>query len=178
MKSLQTFISRISGTYTNETQKSAARIPKAIHITTPCNERIKNLSDNFHGIFVIDETYYDYGDNRVELHHLYCYKEEDNGDIQLVSYCIPNEIKEQDLRHDIYHPIDFTKLYPKQKLAPIIFTQNNDIYSCEGWNEIAPQLNLHVVMKIYHDHYTVVEASYQEDTFVSGFEDPICYRKI
>lgn len=90
MNTLDIFLSRINKTYSNKAQHTEnPLLPQAVHITTPVNERIKNLPENFEDVFVIDETYYHYDDHVTKLHHLYRYHAQTDGSIQLVSYEIP-----------------------------------------------------------------------------------------
>ena len=71
MNTLDIFLSRINKTYSNKAQHTEnPLLPQAVHITTPVNERIKNLPENFEDVFVIDETYYHYDDHVTQLHHL------------------------------------------------------------------------------------------------------------
>ena len=67
MNTLDIFLSRINKTYSNKAQHTEnPLLPQAVHITTPVNERIKNLPENFEDVFVIDETYYHYEPVRYE----------------------------------------------------------------------------------------------------------------
>lgn len=52
MNTLDIFLSRINGTYSNKAQHTEnPLLPQAVHITTPVNERIKNLPENFEDVF-------------------------------------------------------------------------------------------------------------------------------
>ena len=90
MNTLDIFLSRINKTYSNKAQHTEnPLLPQAVHITTPVNERIKNLPENFEDVFVIDETYYHYDDHVTQLHHLYRYHAHSDGSIALISYELP-----------------------------------------------------------------------------------------
>lgn len=177
MTPLQTLIKRISGCYDNYAQAHTSKLPHAIHVTTPCNDRIRDLPEDFNDIFVIDETYYTYDTYSMELHHLYRYHELENKDIELISYEIPAIFSEEEFRSEHVKELHYADLQQKQTIFPIVYTWENDVFVSEDTNEIAPGILLHVVMNIHSDSYSVVEACYQHMQLISGFEEPILYQK-
>ncbi|MCR0567519.1 hypothetical protein MKC54_05695 [[Clostridium] innocuum] len=179
MHTLDIFLNRIKGAYSNRAQHTEhTSLPQAIHITTPVNERINNLPKNFDHVFVIDETYYRYEDHMMELHHLYRYHAHSDGSIALISYELPSESLAQKFDRQHVQQLSYNELTVKQSFSPILYTFENDVFTSEGSSEIAPGITLHVVMKLYRDHYTVIEACYANGTLVSGFEEPVCYERM
>jgi len=179
MNTLDIFLSRINGTYSNKAQHTEnPLLPQAVHITTPVNERIKNLPENFEDVFVIDETYYHYDDHVTQLHHLYRYHAQPNGRIQLVSYEIPCEYAKHTFDSQHVQQLLYDELVVKQAFTPILYSFEHDVFASEGTSEITSGITLHVVMKLYRDHYTVIEACYANRRLVSGFEEPVRYERL
>lgn len=179
MNTLDIFLSRINGIYSNKAQHTEnPLLPQAVHITTPVNERIKNLPGNFEDVFVIDETRYRYADHVTQLHHLYRYHAQTDGGIQLVSYELPCEYAKHTFDSQHVQQLLYDELIVKQTFAPIIYSYEDDVFASEGTSEIAPDITLHVVMKLYHDYYTVIEACYANGRLVSGFAEPVRYERM
>ncbi len=179
MNTLDIFLSRINGTYSNQAQHTEnPLLPQAVHITTPVNERIRNLPETFEDVFVIDESCYRYDDHVTQLHHLYRYHAQTEGSIQLVSYELPCEYARHTFDSQHIQQLSYDELIVKQTFAPIIYSFEHDVFASEGTSEIAPGITLHVVMKLYRDHYTVIEACYANGRLVSGFEEPVRYERM
>ena len=63
MSKLTDFIKLITGRFDNKEQfdkmqAEGKTYPYAKHINTACNDKIKNLPENFNGTFVVEESYY------------------------------------------------------------------------------------------------------------------------
>lgn len=54
-------------------------MPKAAHINRVCNEKIKNLPEDFEGYFVIEESYYEIGGRKNILPHLFLFNLNEEG---------------------------------------------------------------------------------------------------
>ena len=63
MSKLTDFIKLMTGHFDNKEQfdkmqAEGKTYPYAKHINTACNDKIKNLPENFNGTFVVEESYY------------------------------------------------------------------------------------------------------------------------
>lgn len=63
MSKLTDFIKLMTGHFDNKEQfdkmqTEGKTYPYAKHINTACNDKIKNLPENFNGTFVVEESYY------------------------------------------------------------------------------------------------------------------------
>ena len=90
---LEMFIKLIIGHFNNkeqfeEMQKSGRVYPYAEHVNTICNDKIKNLPEDFNGRFVVEESYYETNGKRHASPHLFLITETEDG-ISLSSYEIP-----------------------------------------------------------------------------------------
>ena len=63
MMKLENFVGMMTGHFDNKDQfdkmqEEGKTYPYAKHINTACNDKIKNLPENFNGTFVVEESYY------------------------------------------------------------------------------------------------------------------------
>ena len=61
---MEKFVKLMTGHFDNREQftemKSAGKLfPYARHVNTVCNDKINNISENFTGIFMVEESYYE-----------------------------------------------------------------------------------------------------------------------
>ena len=93
MTKLDNFVDMMTGHFDNKEQfgmMQAAGIiyPYAEHVNTVCNDKIKNLPEDFNGKFVVEESYYETNGKRHASPHLFLITETEDG-ILLSSYEIP-----------------------------------------------------------------------------------------
>ena len=62
--------------------------PYAQHVNTVCNDKIKNIPNDFNGIFIVEESYYETDGRRHASPHLFLITDSNDG-IMLSSYEIP-----------------------------------------------------------------------------------------
>lgn len=73
---LEMFIKLITGHFNNkeqfeEMQKSGRVYPYAEHVNTVCNDKIKNLSVDFQGKFLVEESYYETNGKKHASSHIF-----------------------------------------------------------------------------------------------------------
>ena len=61
---IEKFVKLMTGHFDNKEQftemKEAGKIfPYAQHVNTVCNDKIKNIPEDFTGIFIVEESYYE-----------------------------------------------------------------------------------------------------------------------
>ena len=83
----------MTGHFDNKEQftemKEAGKIfPYAQHVNTVCNDKIKNIPEDFTGIFIVEESYYETAGRRHASPHLFLITD-NNDKIMLSSYEIP-----------------------------------------------------------------------------------------
>ena len=75
MSKLTDFIKLMTGHFDNKEQfdkmqAEGKTYPYAKHINTVCNDKIKNLPENFNGTFVVEESYYE-TDGKSHASHIF-----------------------------------------------------------------------------------------------------------
>ena len=63
MKELNHFMSILTGEFDNQEQfdqkqKAGINYPYARHVNTICNDKISDFPEDFHGFFMVEESYY------------------------------------------------------------------------------------------------------------------------
>lgn len=69
-------------------EASGKTFPYAQHVNTVCNDKIKNIPNDFNGIFIVEESYYETDGRRHASPHLFLITDSNDG-IILSSYEIP-----------------------------------------------------------------------------------------
>ena len=90
---LDDFTGMMTGHFDNKEQfdkmqAEGKTYPYAEHVNTICNDKIKNLPEDFNGRFVVEESYYETNGKRHASPHLFLITETEQG-ILLSSYEIP-----------------------------------------------------------------------------------------
>ena len=67
---------------------SGKTFPYAQHVNIVCNDKIKNIPNDFNGIFIVEESYYETDGRRHASPHLFLITDSNDG-IMLSSYEIP-----------------------------------------------------------------------------------------
>lgn len=75
MTKLDNFVDMMTGHFDNKEQfgmmQAAGKIyPYAEHVNTVCNDKIKNLPEDFNGKFVVEESYYETNGKRHASPHI------------------------------------------------------------------------------------------------------------
>ncbi|WP_042273335.1 hypothetical protein [Faecalimicrobium dakarense] len=185
MNKLEIFINELCGVFNNEDQikqelESGHQVhPKAKHINGICNSKITNLPDNFDGYFVIEESYYEQGKFKNILPHLFLFTLNENNDIVLTSYEIPNNISKEDFRNDNENLImDYKELKTSSKFTPMVYKENNGVYEGESISHFTAETEFTLKEKIESGKMYVSEVFRKNGKITFGFVDPIIYQKI
>ena len=121
---LEMFIKLITGHFNNkeqfeEMQKSGRVYPYAEHVNTVCNDKIKNLSVDFQGKFLVEESYYETNGKKHASSHIFLFTEEKEG-ILLSSYEIPAGADKNTFTYDSMLPVEYSELKKSEKFTPVM----------------------------------------------------------
>lgn len=92
MDTLKRFTNNLCGGFNNDKQiqdqeaKGKVTHPKAKHINRIANDKIINLPCDFNGYFIIEESYYEIGNRKNILPHLFLFTLNENNQVVLTSY--------------------------------------------------------------------------------------------
>lgn len=185
MDVLEVFVENLCGKFNNDEQineqisKGNITHPKAKHINGICNDKIKNLPEDFKGYFVIEESYYEQGNRKNILPHLFLFTLNSDNKVVLESYELPKDISQEDFRNDNENLImDYNTLVKSEKFNPMVYNENNNVFTGESTSMFSPVTKFVLKEKIENGTLYVSEVFYKNDKKTFGFEDPIIYKKI
>lgn len=185
MKNLKLFISYLCGEFNNNKQieqeeKNGNIIhPKAHHINNICNHKIKNLPSDFNGFFVIEESYYEQGNFKNILPHLFLFTENENGNVVLTSYDLPEGVSKEDFKNNNENLVmDFNKLKVSEKFTPMVYNFINGGFEGNSISHFSPVTTFILNERTEQDTLYVSEIFKKDDKITFGFEAPIIYNKI
>lgn len=185
MTVLDEFIKNLCGTFNNDEQiakelkSGEVKHPCAKHINGICNEKIKNLPNDFKGYFVIEESYYKQGNFNNILPHLFLFTLNDNNKVVLTSYELPKGITKEDFRNDNTNLVmDFNELIISEKFTPMVYDECNGVFTGESTSYFTPITKFELKERIKKDVLYVSEVFYKNDKITFGFIDPIIYKRV
>ena len=169
MDTLKRFTNNLCGDFNNDKQiqdqeaKGKVTHPKAKHINRIANDKIINLPCDFNGYFIIEESYYEIGNRKNILPHLFLFTLNENNQVVLTSYDLPEGISKEEFKNDNNNLIiDYNKLVKSEKFTPMIYIEVK--FTLKERTEKG---------KLY-----VSEVFEKNGKITFGFVDPIVYDKI
>lgn len=184
MKNLQLFLSYLCGEFNNEEQileekKNGQAIhPKAKHITAICNNKIKNLPKDFKGFFVIEESYYEQGNFKNILPHLFLFTEDEEGKVTLTSYDLPKGVSKEEFRNDNELLImDYNNLKVSEKFTPMTYEFKDGAFEGESISHFTPETIFKLKERTEKGTLYVSEIFEKNGKITFGCVDPIVYKK-
>ncbi|HHD2754437.1 TPA: hypothetical protein ACOTG0_003292 [Clostridium perfringens] len=185
MKNLGLFISYLCGEFNNDEQvskelKEGKNIhPKAKHITKVCNGKIKNLPKDFKGIFVIEESYYEQGNFKNILPHLFLFTEDSEGNVVLTSYDLPKGVSKEDFRNDNESLVmDYNELQVSEKFTPMTYIFKDNGFEGESISHFTPETTFKLKERTEDETLYVSEIFEKNGKVTFGCVEPIIYKKI
>ena len=157
MSKLTDFIKLMTGHFDNKEQfdkmqAEGKTYPYAKHINTACNDKIKNLPENFNGTFVVEESYYKTDGKSHTSPHLFLISENNEG-IVLSSYDIPNGEDKNTFSYDSMKAVD----YSTSQFSPVMIFKLWERFS--------------------EDSLEVSEIIEVNGRRTFGYDDPIVYKR-
>lgn len=185
MEVLNRFLKNLCGEFNNDNQikeeESLGKVkhPKAKHINDICNDKIKNLPQDFKGYFVIEESYYDLGTRQNILPHLFLFKLNEDNKVVLTSYELPEGVSKEEFRNNNEDLVmDYTKLVKSSKFTPMIYNEENGEFHGECVSEFGPDFFFTLKETTKENQLIVSEVFRKNGKITFGFEDPIVYDRI
>lgn len=185
MSILDSFINHLCGKFNNSEQISIEQKtgkvihPNAKHINGICNHKITNIPDDFNGYFILEESYYEMGNFKNTLPHLFLFTLNDDGNVMLTSYDMPENIKKKDFRNDNSDlKMDFNTLKVSEKFNPMVYIYENGEFKGESLSHFSP-VTTFILKETVKDGILEVSEVFKKDGKITfGFEDPVIYKKI
>lgn len=181
MSQLQQFMELLIGNFDNEEQYSELKdnysdFPYAEHINTVCNNKIKNLPDDFQGKFLVEESYYTTSKGKHASSHLFLFTEEKDG-ILLTSYDIPEGYNKNTFNYEELAVVDFQTLKPSSKFTPALYQLKDGIFEGGSVSMFTPVLKFTLFERFSPEWLEVSEIMELNGKRTFGYNVPIIYKR-
>ena len=177
-KLLNEFINLLVGNFDNSEQYNRLKdkvFPFARHVNTVCNRKIKNLPNDFKGIFVLEESYYTIKERTNASSHLFLFTEEKEG-IKLTSYEIPKGFGRNVTYSDI-EELDYLNLHVSEKFTPAIYKLNDGAWEGGSESMFSPVLKFKLFERFSKEMLEVSETMEMNGKRTFGYDEPIIYKR-
>ena len=139
---VERFVKLMTGHFDNKEQftemKEAGKIfPYAQHVNTVCNDKIKNIPEDFTGIFIVEESYYETDGRRHASPHLFLITDSDNG-IILSSYEIPEGEDKNTFSYHSMKIVEYSELKKSEKFTPAIYQEKDGVWEGGSVSQFTP----------------------------------------
>lgn len=181
MSKLTDFIKLMTGHFDNKEQfdkmqTEGKTYPYAKHINTACNDKIKNLPENFNGTFVVEESYYKTDGKSHTSPHLFLISE-NNEEIVLSSYDIPNGEDKNTFSYDSMKAVDYSELNESKKFTPALYREKDGVWEGGSTSQFLPVMIFKLWERFSEDSLEVSEIIEVNGRRTFGYDDPIVYKR-
>ena len=181
MSKLTDFIKLMTGHFDNKEQfdkmqTEGKTYPYAKHINTACNDKIKNLPENFNGTFVVEESYYETDGKSHASPHLFLISENNEG-IVLSSYDIPNGEDKNTFSYDSMKAVDYSELNESKKFTPALYREKDGVWEGGSTSQFSPVMIVKLWERFSEDSLEVSEIIEVNGRRTFGYDDPIVYKR-
>ena len=158
----------MTGHFDNKEQftemKEAGKIfPHAQHVNTVCNDKIKNIPEDFTGIFIVEESYYETAGRRHASPHLFLIT--DNNDKIMFSY---NSMK----------TVDYSELRKSVKFTPALYQEKDGFWEGGSVSQFTPVVTFRLWEKFSDACLEVSESMEVNGKRTFGYDVPIIYKRV
>ena len=134
MMKIKNFVDLMTGEFDNKEQfmemKEAGK-------SFPYAQQIKNIPEDFNGIFVVEESYYETDGKRHASPHLFLITDSDDG-IILSSYEIPAGEDKNTFSYNSMKSVDYSELRKSEKFTPALYKENNGSWEGGSVSQFTP----------------------------------------
>lgn len=182
MSRLNDFMDILTGHFDNTEQykemegNGVKNFPFAEHINTICNYKIKNLPEDFQGVFVVEESYYTTNGSTHAAPHLFLFAEEAQG-IRLTSYEIPEGYDKNSFTYEKLTEVKYEDLKPSEKFTPALYVLKDGAWEGGSVSMFSPVLKFTLFERFTSDRLEVSESMEVNGKKTFGYDEPILYKR-
>lgn len=182
MRHLQDFINILSGQFNNveqyrDMQTQGMEYPFAEHINTVCNDKISGLSEDFSGVFLVEESRYTERGKTHASSHLFLFTEEGET-VQLTSYEIPDGYDKSNFTYEQLRTVNYSDLKVSKKFTPAIYQLKNGVWEGGSVSQFSPVLKFTLFERFSEEWLEVSECMEVNGKRTFGYDKPILYKRI
>ena len=163
---MKEFVNLMTGHFDNreqfEAMKEAGKIyPYAQHVNTVCNDKIRNIPEDFDGIFIVEESYYETDGRRHASPHLFLITENEEG-VMLSSYEIPAGEDKNTF----------------SQFTPALYHEKNGVWEGGSVSQFTPVMTFRLWEKFSDTSLEVSESMEVNGKRTFGYDEPIIYKRV
>lgn len=182
MMKIKNFVDLMTGEFDNKEQfmemKEAGKsFPYAQHINTVCNDKIKNIPEDFKGIFVVEESYYETDGKRHASPHLFLITDSNDG-IILSSYEIPAGEDKNTFSYNSMKSVDYSELRKSEKFTPAIYREKAGSLEGGSVSQFTPVMIFRLWERFSEACLEVSESMEVNGKRTFGYDVPIIYKRV
>lgn len=183
MSNLDCFLSLLIGNFDNSEQfkdfenNGVKDFPFAEHVNTVCNNKIKNLPENFKGKFLLEESYYTSNGKTHASPHLFLFTEETKG-IKLTSYEIPEGYYKKSFNYENMSLVDYSDLKISEKFTPAFYVFKENFWEGGSVSNFSPIMKFTLFERFSERQLEVSETIEVNGKRTFGYDNPIIYKRI
>lgn len=181
MNRMDAFLRVLTGKFNNKEQYAVMKeqdpkFPYAEHVNTICNDKIKNLPQDFKGIFMVEESYYTTNGNTNAMPHLFLFTEEENG-VKLTSCDMPEGYDKNTFTYENIQEIDFNALKFSEKFTPAVYTEKDGVWEGGSVSMFNPVLKFTLFERFSEACLEVTETMEVNGKKTFGYDVPLVYKR-
>lgn len=179
MSKLNDFMQILTGHFNNAEQyeaKKGENFPYAEHVNTACNDKIRNLPEDFNGVFMVEESYFTANGSTHAAPHLFLFTEKDGG-VLLTSYDLPEGYDKDSFKYENLKPVDYADLKSSAKFTPALYTEKNGVWEGGSISMFSPVLKFTLFERFSKDVLEVTESMEVNGKKTFGYDEPILYKR-
>lgn len=182
MNRLNDLMDILTGSFNNSEQLERMKqnkldFPYAEHINTICNDKIRNLPNDFKGIFMVEESYYTENGNTHAAPHLFLFTEEKKG-IKLTSYELPDGYDKNTFTYKALKTIDYNDLKVSEKFTPALYIEKDGVWEGGSTSMFSPVLKFTLFERFSKEYLEVSESMEVKGKKTFGYDEPILYKRV
>lgn len=179
---MKEFVNLMTGHFDNreqfEAMKEAGKIyPYAQHVNTVCNDKIRNIPEDFDGIFIVEESYYETDGRRHASPHLFLITENEEG-VMLSSYEIPAREDKNTFSYDSMRSVDYNELKRSEKFTPARYHEKNGVWEGGSVSQFTSVMTFRLWEKFSDTSLEVSESMEVNGKRTFGYDEPIIYKRV
>lgn len=179
---MKEFVNLMTGHFDNreqfEAMKEAGKIyPYAQHVNTVCNDKIKNIPEDFAGIFIVEESYYETDGKRHASPHLFLITESCDG-ILLSSYELPAGEDKNTFSYASMKIVDYNELKKSEKFTPALYKETDGGWEGGSVSHFSPVMTFRLWERFSETCLEVSESMEVNGRRTFGYDAPIIYKRV
>ena len=140
-------------------------------------DKIKNIPEDFTGIFIVEESYYETNGKKHASSHIFLFTEEKEG-ILLSSYEIPAGADKNTFTYDSMLPVEYSELKKSEKFTPALYQEKDGFWEGGSVSQFTPVVIFRLWEKFSDACLEVSESMEVNGKRTFGYDVPIIYKRV